>query len=85
MSREQKLEAWRGQGMSEAEAEFLRGSPELIDNPQLTAYAAAQAAEQGHQRGTTEHMTATGDIPPAPGEPAGPTGAGRTARTGLDT
>jgi hypothetical protein len=61
-TREQKLELWRSQGMSDTEAEFLRANPELIDMPELTAFAANEAARQGHGRGTEAHMNATREI-----------------------
>lgn len=58
-SREQLLELWKQQGMTEPEADFLRANPELIDNPQLTALSAHEAAQMGHERGTESHMQAT--------------------------
>ena len=39
MSREQRLEAWRQQGLSEAEMQFLQKHPEMVDHPQITSFA----------------------------------------------
>jgi hypothetical protein len=50
MTREQKLELWKRQGLTEAEMNFLRQNPQMIDYPQLTSQAAAEAMQQGHQR-----------------------------------
>jgi hypothetical protein len=59
ITREQKLHLWRSQGMSDAEDKFLQANPELIDDSQRTALAAAEAERQGHTRGTAEHMQTT--------------------------
>ena len=45
--------------MHEAELKFLEANPELIDFPQLTAFAANEAAQQGHERGSEAHMEKT--------------------------
>ena len=51
-NREQLLHLWKSQGMHDAELEFLQANPELIDIPELTSAAAAEATRQGHQRGS---------------------------------
>lgn len=58
-TREGKLSLWESQGASAAELKFLEANPELIDLPQLTARAAAEASQQGHERGSEAHMEAT--------------------------
>ena len=59
-TREEKLALWKQQGgMHEAELKFLEANPELIDFPQLTAFAANEAAQQGHERGSEAHMEKT--------------------------
>jgi hypothetical protein len=58
MTREEKLELWKGQGMDDHEAEFLRGHPELIDRPEITQQAAAAALHAGLQRGTHDFNNA---------------------------
>ncbi len=59
-SHDQLLHHWRtNHGMSEADERFLRENPELIDNPQLTAIAANEAAQMGHARDTEAHREAT--------------------------
>jgi hypothetical protein len=59
VTREQKLASWKSQGLSESEERFLIANPELIDAPELTAFAANEAAQQGHARGSEEFMQAT--------------------------
>jgi hypothetical protein len=56
LSREQRLAAWRQQGISEAEAHFFQRNPEMIDHPQITGLAVNQAKQAGHQRGTDAHF-----------------------------
>lgn len=59
-SHDQLLHHWRTQhGMSEADERFLRGNPAMIDHAQLTAIAANEAAQQGHQRDSDTHRQAT--------------------------
>jgi hypothetical protein len=62
MTREQKLAAWKAQGMAQIELEFLERNPDLIDAPNLAAYSANEAAQQGHARGTEEFLQATKQI-----------------------
>jgi len=58
--REQRLAEWQAQGagLSPDEVEFFRNNPALVDHPQITAHAIAQAKQAGHQRGTAEHLAA---------------------------
>jgi hypothetical protein len=51
-TREQRLEAWKAQGMTEQEAEFLRDNPGMIDYPQVTQQAVAAALHSGLERGS---------------------------------
>jgi hypothetical protein len=51
-TREDLLDHWTAQGMAETERRFMERHPELIDNVQVTQYAAAQALRQGHTHGT---------------------------------
>jgi hypothetical protein len=48
-SRQEKLAAWRAQGMSAEDELALTARPEMIDHPRLTAVAAHEAAQQ-HER-----------------------------------
>jgi hypothetical protein len=59
MSREEKLSSWRAAGAEEADLQFLEQNPRMVDLDDLTRVAAAQAAEQGHERGTPEHREVT--------------------------
>jgi hypothetical protein len=61
LTREQLLEQWRHDGVSEANIEFLKRHPELADNWQLTYYCANEAA-QHHERDTDAHRHATKQI-----------------------
>ena len=61
-TRDQLLHLWRSQGMAEPEEAFLRENPEMIDHAAITALAANQAAQRGHERGTDAHRHATREI-----------------------
>jgi hypothetical protein len=50
VTREQRLALWKQQGLSEAEMDFLRQNPQMIDFPQITSQAASEAMQAGHQR-----------------------------------
>ena len=52
VSREQRLEAWRQQGLSDAETQFFQNHPAMLDNPELTNFAVHKAREAGFERGT---------------------------------
>ena len=52
MSREQRLEAWRAQGISDSEAAFFVRNPEMLDRPEVTGFAIHKALEAGLSRGT---------------------------------
>lgn len=57
---DQLLQHWRANNnMSEADENFLRENPAMIDNSQLAALAATEAAQQGHARDTDAHRQAT--------------------------
>jgi hypothetical protein len=59
LSREQKIELWRQQGMGDQEAEFLKQHPMMIDANMLTAYAAREALQAGHERGSETFLQET--------------------------
>jgi hypothetical protein len=58
LSREQRLELWKQQGLSEAEAQFLKDHPEMIDHPVITNQAATEAMQAGHRRNSTPYWEA---------------------------
>jgi hypothetical protein len=58
----EKLEAWRAQGMNPDDYQFLMNNPDMVVNDRLTALAAHEAAQQGHERGTDAHRQATREI-----------------------
>jgi hypothetical protein len=62
MSREQLLEQWRHDGVSEANIDFLKQNPELADNWQLTYYCAHEATKRGHEPDSDAHRKATKEI-----------------------
>jgi hypothetical protein len=58
-TREQLLEHWRQQGLSDANLKFLKDNPDLIDGWELTLHAANRATNEGHVPDTPEHREAT--------------------------
>lgn len=46
VTREQTLDLWKRQGLSEAELRFLSAHPDMIDYPKITSQAAAEAARR---------------------------------------
>jgi hypothetical protein len=58
MSREQKLEVWKSQGLSDSEADWLRERPALIDRPEITQQAVAAASRAGLERGSDDFHAA---------------------------
>ena len=50
LSREEKLEQWRQQGMTDKEADFLRRHETMIDFPQVAALAANEALAAGIEK-----------------------------------
>lgn len=59
-SREEKLAAWRAMpGADEGDIAFLESHPEMIDRHDVTVVAAEEAAQQGFERGTSQHRQAT--------------------------
>ena len=50
MSRDDKINLWRQQGLSDKEALFLRENPEMIDFPQISSLAANEALAAGIER-----------------------------------
>ena len=58
-TRDELLEYWRQQGLSDANLKFLRDNPDLIDGYELTLHAANQATNEGHVPDTPEHREAT--------------------------
>jgi hypothetical protein len=61
-TREQLLDQWRRQGVSDANLKFLEANPELIDGWQLTFHAANEARQRGHEPNTDAHREATKEI-----------------------
>lgn len=59
MSRDDRLEMWKAQGLSDKEANFLRDNPEMIDFPQVASHAAAEAMQAGHERDSEGYFKAT--------------------------
>jgi hypothetical protein len=53
-SREEKLAAWRQNGLSEANAEFLQANPSMIDHDQVTAMATREALIAGVKHDTDD-------------------------------
>ena len=58
LTHEQKLELWKTQGLTIAEADFLREHPAMIDHPQIVSHAAAEATQAGIERDTPEYWSA---------------------------
>jgi hypothetical protein len=61
-SREEKLAAWRRGGMSAEDERTLAEHPLMIDHHELTAVAAHEAAQQGHERGSDGHRQRTREL-----------------------
>jgi hypothetical protein len=61
-TREQLLDQWRRQGVSDANLKFLEANPELVDGWQLTFHAANEATQHGHEPNTDAHREATKEI-----------------------
>jgi hypothetical protein len=53
--RELRLAQWRQQGLSREQESFLRSNPILIDRPEITAFATAEAHRDGHGPDKPEH------------------------------
>jgi hypothetical protein len=53
--RELRLAQWRQQGLSREQESFLRSNPILIDRPEITAFAKAEAHRDGHGPDKPEH------------------------------
>jgi hypothetical protein len=62
LTREEKLAAWKAQGMPSDQLAFLEANPQMVDYSDLAAFAANEAAQAGHERGSREHMHATKQI-----------------------
>jgi hypothetical protein len=58
LTREEKLAAWKTQGMPQVEVDFLERNPDLVDADRLTAFSANEALQQGHSRGSPEFFDA---------------------------
>ena len=58
-TRQQLLEEWQRQGLSQRNIEFLKNNPELIDNFELTYHSANRATQEGHTPDTDDHREAT--------------------------
>jgi hypothetical protein len=62
LSRDEKLAVWRQQGMPGDQLEFLKANPAMVDYSDLATFAANEALQAGHERGSGEHMRATKDL-----------------------
>ena len=58
LTREQKLEFWKLQGLSAEETKFLQSNPEMIDHSAITNHAAAAALHAGHERDSEPYFAA---------------------------
>lgn len=58
LTREQKLDFWRQQGLTDEETKFLQANPEMIDNSAVTNHAAALALQEGHERDSESYFAA---------------------------
>jgi hypothetical protein len=54
--RELRLAQWRQQGLSREQESFLRSNPILIDRPEITAFATAEADRDGYGADHPEHF-----------------------------
>jgi hypothetical protein len=55
--REARLAAWQQHGgLSNDEIQFFQRNPALVDYPQITGLAVAEANQAGHERGSAEHF-----------------------------
>jgi hypothetical protein len=54
VTREQKLDAWRSQGMTQAEEAFLNQHPEMVDHPQVLTAAIGTTMRSGVSRDAPE-------------------------------
>jgi hypothetical protein len=57
-TREQRLEVWKQQGMSDEDGRFLSEHPGMIDHPQVTQQAVAAALHAGIERGSPDFYNA---------------------------
>jgi hypothetical protein len=58
LSRDEKLEQWRQQGLTAREALFLREHPTMIDHPEVASFAANAALAAGLERDTDRYWQA---------------------------
>jgi hypothetical protein len=58
-TREQLIQSWRSQGADEGDLAFMEATPRLFQNLELCRFAADEAEQMGHRRGTDEHRQAT--------------------------
>jgi hypothetical protein len=59
MTRDDRLEVWKAQGLSEKGAAFLSENPQMIDFAHVSAYAANEIMQSGIERDTPEYFEAT--------------------------
>ena len=62
MTHNEKLESWRVAGMSDGDCRFLAENPQMVEHDRLTAVAANQAAQEGHQRDSDSHRQRTREL-----------------------
>ncbi len=61
LSREERLGAWKEQGLTDKEAAWLQDHPEAIDFPQISGIAANEALALGHERDSDAYFRATAE------------------------
>jgi hypothetical protein len=62
MNHTEKLAAWKAGGMSDGDHDFLATNPDMVEHDRITAAAAHQAAQEGHERNTDSHRQRTREL-----------------------
>jgi hypothetical protein len=62
MTHNEKLASWRAAGLSDDDHNFLASNPDMVAHDRLTAVAAHQAAQEGHQRDSDAHRKRTREL-----------------------
>jgi hypothetical protein len=55
---DEKIKIWQANGLSDAEADFLRQNPEVANHPEVSGWAANKAMHEGHQRDSAAYFQA---------------------------
>jgi hypothetical protein len=56
LSPEEKVEAWKRNGLTDREGEWLKAHPEAIEFPALANFASAEALQAGHKRDSDQYF-----------------------------